>query len=92
MNKKGFTLIELLAVIVILALIAIITFPVVTKFINGAKNDSNKIQFSSVEKALKIYIASHGAQLSAGDTVCISDLKNDGLLENKQIINPSNNQ
>ena len=35
--KKGFTLIELLAVIVILAIIALIVTPVISKVINGAK-------------------------------------------------------
>ena len=88
MNKKGFTLIELLAVIVILALIAIIAFPNVTKLIKGAKEDTNTVQFSVIKDTLKSYIAEHAATLADGDEVCISDLKEDGLLENKKIINP----
>jgi type IV pilus assembly protein PilA len=91
MNKKGFTLIELLAVIVILALIAIIAFPNVTKIIKGAKEDTNKVQFSIIEDALKDYITLHAATLSNGDNVCISHLKADGLLENKKIVNPDTN-
>ena len=90
MNKKGFTLIELLAVIVILALIAIIAFPNVTKLIKGAKKDTNTVQFSVIKDTLKSYIAEHAAELNDGDEVCISDLKADGLLENKKIINPEN--
>jgi len=37
MNKKGFTLIELLAIIVILAAIAMIGFPIVTNIINTSR-------------------------------------------------------
>lgn len=37
MNKKGFTLIELLAIIVILAVIAMIGFPIVTNIINTSR-------------------------------------------------------
>ena len=88
MNKKGFTLVELLAVIVILALIAIIAFPNVTKLIKGAKEDTNTVQFKVIEDTLKNYIAEHAAELQDVDEVCISDLKADGLLENKKIVNP----
>ena len=42
MNKKGFTLIELLAVIVILAIIAVITTPVILNVIEGARLNSAK--------------------------------------------------
>ena len=38
--KKGFTLIELLAVIVILAIIALITVPIVLKMLNNSRRDS----------------------------------------------------
>lgn len=88
MNKKGFTLIELLAVIIIIALIAVIAFPNVTKLISGAKSDSNSVQFSNIEKALKLYISANGATINSGDSVCISTLKSAGFLENKKIVNP----
>ena len=42
MNKKGFTLIELLAVIVILAIIALITSPIILGVIEGARKDAAK--------------------------------------------------
>ena len=41
MRKKGFTLIELLAVIVILAILALITVPIVLKLVNNARKDSS---------------------------------------------------
>ena len=37
MNKKGFTLVELLAVITILGIIALISIPIVTKFIDNSR-------------------------------------------------------
>lgn len=40
MKRKGFTLIELLAVIVILAILALITVPIVLKLVNNARRDS----------------------------------------------------
>ena len=42
MDKKGFTLIELLAVIVILAIIALITAPIILGVIENARKDSAK--------------------------------------------------
>ena len=42
MNKKGFTLIELLAVIVILAIIALITAPIILGVIENARKDAAK--------------------------------------------------
>ena len=42
MKKKGFTLIELLAVILILAIIAVIVTPIISKIIDEAKAQSDK--------------------------------------------------
>ena len=41
-KNKGFTLIELLAVIVIIALVAIITIPIVGNIVEGAKKNASK--------------------------------------------------
>lgn len=88
MNKKGFTLMELLAVIVILALLALVAYPNVTKLINDAKKNTDEIQFSALEKVVKTYVAKHSATLGDNETICITDLKKDGLLEDKKIVNP----
>ena len=49
MKRKGFTLIELLAVIIVLAIIALIVTPIVTKTIENAKK-------GSVERSSEGYI------------------------------------
>lgn len=54
-NKKGFTLIELLAVIVILAVIALITTPIVLNLINNARKGAFIRSAEGVLKASKLY-------------------------------------
>src|SRR5574344_1756215 len=55
MNKKGFTLLELLAVIVVLAIIALIVTPFVTKAIDEAKKGAFKDSSYGVMVAAEIY-------------------------------------
>lgn len=53
--KRGFTLLELLAVIVILAIIALISVPIVVSIIDSAKLNSERINLSSIERAINLY-------------------------------------
>jgi type IV pilus assembly protein PilA len=57
MNKKGFTLIELLAVIVILAIIAIITSPLVLDSIALARDSSYRTSVINIAKIGEDYYA-----------------------------------
>ena len=52
-NNKGFTLIELLAVIVILAIIALITTPIVLNIINQSKEAANRRSVEAYAKAVE---------------------------------------
>lgn len=52
-KEKGFTLVELLAVIVIIAVIAAIVFPVVTKHIRTSKEKALAVQISEIIRAAK---------------------------------------
>ena len=53
MLKKGFTLVELLAVIVILAVIALITTPIIIDSLNTSKKEAFKDSVNSLIKVLK---------------------------------------
>jgi prepilin-type N-terminal cleavage/methylation domain-containing protein len=57
MKKKGFTLIELLAVIVILSIVALITFPLVLGIISSVEKSAYKESLRSLFTATDIYIA-----------------------------------
>ena len=91
MNKKGFTLVELLAVIVILALLALVAYPNVTKIISDAKGKTKTIQMASLEKAAETYVAKHADTLGDSEIICVSTLKKDGLIENTKVVNPEDN-
>jgi len=57
-NKKGFTLIELLAVIVILAIIAAITIPIISSTIEKAKRNAAKNSaYGYVDAVNKLYFS-----------------------------------
>ena len=58
-KKKGFTLIELLAVIVILAIIALITVPLITGVVEKARKGSVKDTVLGMFDAAGIYYAQH---------------------------------
>ena len=56
-NKKGFTLIELLAVIVVLAIIALITTPIVMNTIKNAKKGAAERSADNYVKAVEQNVA-----------------------------------
>ncbi len=59
MKKKGFTLVELLAVIVILAVIALISTPMIINVIEGSKKGALKDSAYGLLEAADIYYAEH---------------------------------
>ena len=54
--KKGFTLIELLAVLVILAIVSLISTPLILNIINDSKRKSFEVEMNSIEKAAEYYL------------------------------------
>ncbi len=79
-NNKGFTLVELLAVIVILITILLIAIPSITSSLERSKEKQNQAKYRLIESASEIYISDHKNTLGDTGHVCLSDLKNDGLL------------
>ena len=56
MKKNGFTLIELLAVIIILALLMLVTFPSVLNNIKASKDFTEETIMALIENSAKLYI------------------------------------
>ncbi len=85
MNKKGFTLIEILAAVTVLALLALITIPAVTKPIRDSKDDLYKTQLRSFKDSAKGWGADNMFSLlpSSGECIIVTldTLVNDGLVE-----------
>ena len=86
--KKGFTLIELLGIIVILSLIAAISYPIVMNNINAAKQSAEESQINFIITAAKYWANDNSGLLSdtvgATYTLDLITLKDAGLLENSQ--------
>ena len=58
--KKGFTLVELIAVIVLLSLIALFTFPSVNKTIKDRKEALYNVQIDNIKASAVSYIDKNG--------------------------------
>ena len=95
MNKKGFTLIELIAILTIIALVATITFGVVTKRIADSKQSLYDNLIKDLEKAGEKYMMEHNdVDKYHLNTLClsISDLQNNNYIEKGVIKNPKTKQ
>ena len=76
MKKKGFTLIELLTVIVILAVISLITVPVVNNVIKSVKKSALRLDCNEIYNAYDNYIAGEET-ISKGNSCLVFDFEND---------------
>jgi len=70
-NSKGFTLIELLAVIIILAIIAVITTPIILNVVNKARLDAAKDKAWGTIDAVRLAYAQYQSEDTeyAGGTI-----------------------
>lgn len=90
--KKGFTLVELLAIIIILGIIALITFPIVNNSIKNSKQVALERTIDSIEEAAHNYSIENDLEHSTEENmITLGELKNYGFL-NKEIINPITNK
>ena len=91
-NKKGFTLVEMLAVVAILIIvIAIITPKIFTQF-KHAEKVTDQEQINSLIETAKIYMNQNSNLLPEENniyTISLNDLKESGLIQTKEILNPS---
>ena len=90
--KKAFTLVELLGVIIVLAVISLIVFPIVDKSIKTSKEDSLNSIIKTIEKAAQEYVVrEHMGYTTSYDKVDIDELIATGYLKDN-IINPVTNE
>lgn len=83
MKKNGFTLVELLATLIILAVITMITFPVVNSIIKSGKENLYQAQLQEIEEATEKWAYLNIDLLPTNGntiTVTILELKKAGLL------------
>ena len=83
--KRGFTQEELIAVIIILAAIGLITFPVVTGIINDSHERAYKEQVSLIEDASRKWGIDKQDKLSMEQSIKVSvdTLINEGYISNE---------
>ena len=92
MKNKGFTLIEILAVIVILMILITLITPKVFKQLKTAENITDQEQINTIINISKIYMNQNTDLLPEENniyTISIDELKQSGLIQTKQILNPS---
>src|SRR5574344_669866 len=81
-NKKGFTLVELLAVITVICIIALVSFPSLTKTIKNNQDDAYNLKVNDIILASKAY---NGVNNNAALMIPISTLISNGYLTGKMI-------
>ena len=77
-NNKGFTLIELLAVIIILAIIAVITTPIILNVVDQARQDAAKDKAWGTIDAVRIayaqdQVATEGSLTDSNNTITFTE-------------------
>ncbi|HIS90559.1 MAG TPA: type II secretion system protein [Candidatus Faecisoma merdavium] len=89
--KKGFTLVELLAVIVILGVLTLITFPIIDGTIKNSKEKALASTIKSIEDAAYNYSTKNDIGYQTYyKKITLDELAKSGLLDN-EIINPVTN-
>jgi len=94
-NNKAFTLIELLTVVAILTLIIVIITPKVFKNLKTAEKVTDQEQINSLINTSKIYMNQNSNLLPQENdiyVISLEELKESGLIQKSQILNPSTNE
>ena len=94
MKKNAFTLVELIAVIVLLCIIVLISFPALTNVIKGGEEKNKEEALNTIYMAAENYLMANYEDYiinNTGDTayVYITDLINNNYL-NADTVNPNN--
>ncbi|MBR3897792.1 MAG: prepilin-type N-terminal cleavage/methylation domain-containing protein [Bacilli bacterium] len=87
MKNKGFTLVELLAVIVMIAIVASISVPIIISVINDSRAKSYDRQVEMIKDAAERYVNENALEFSE-NKVSVETLKSTGYLKADKIKNP----
>ena len=86
--NKAFTLIELLGVLILLAVIALITFPIIDKVLSNAKNEAYERQKDSIIEAARMYVTINGVYSTSTKQLSFQTLIDSGYLKEGEILDP----
>ena len=93
LTTLGFTLIELLGVLIILAIIALITFPIIDNVLTSSREQAYERSIDGIIEASRMYVTSQGIVPDTNTKqLSLQTLINSGFLEDKDIIDPRNNE
>ena len=85
----GFTLIELLGVLILLAVIALITFPIIDKILSNAKTEAYERQKENIIEAARMYVTTNGKYDTNQTQLSFQTLIDSGYLKDGEILNPT---
>ena len=88
MKKNAFTLIELLGVLLLLAIIALITFPIIDKTLTSAKEEAYNRQKDNIIEAARMYVTENGNYDTNQKQLSFQTLINAGYLKDGDILDP----
>lgn len=93
LNNFAFTLVELLGVIIILAIIALIVFPIIDGSIKQSRIESLEQTIKNIEKAAYSYSIEYDLGYSTEKKKLeLSELISKGFISNNEHINPVTNE
>ena len=92
MNKKGFTLIEMLAIIILLSVIALITYPIINNVVSDSKDEIYDKQISELVRLANTWVTKNMDSLEIKNGykyyLSFNELFEQGFVSKEDIINP----
>ncbi len=88
MKKNAFTLIELLGVLLLLAVIALITFPIIDNTLTNSRNEAYERQKDNIIEAARMYVTENGNYDTDIKSLDFQTLINAGYLKDGDILDP----
>ena len=88
MKKNAFTLIELLGVLLLLAIIALITFPIIDNTLTNSRNEAYERQKDNIIEAARMYVTENGNYNTSQKQLNFQTLIDAGFLKDGEILDP----